>query len=305
MRVHWSFTAAGAIAIGVLAWSPAHAQQTEQEKPGVVQKTGDAIGNAADKTGEAAKKAVDKTEQAVGLEASDDPAKNAGNIKGVIAQVAEAAVTKSGLDDVEERFTKADRERLDQNKDALKNNAALDGRIDQFQKDWKAKYNQDFKIPDKDAVYGNDFAMITQGEEARTASARITPGDTAKPAADSDKEKNARNYAMLNIPASHGKAALSVPLIHEGGSWKIDIPNSVDSNKLRDNVQTALTHCDEMKDQWPADVNDAYRGVTHAILIAVMDQPLDQKAQPAAGQLPADQGTAPAGQQPAPGQPAR
>src|SRR5262249_33358231 len=153
------------------------AQQTDDRS--AAQKTGDAIGNAAEKTGEAAKKAVDKTEQAVGIEASDNPERNAKNIKGVISEVTEAALTKSGLDDIEERLTKADRDRLDQNKDALKNNAALDGRIEQFQKDWKAKYNQDFKIPDKEAVYSNDFAMISQGAEARTASAQI-PADAAK-----------------------------------------------------------------------------------------------------------------------------
>src|SRR5262249_38741737 len=142
MRMHWSIVAA-ALAFGGFAITPAHAQE-QQPQPSAAQKAGDAIGNAAEKTGEAAKKAVDKTEQAVGLEASDDPAKNASSIKVVIAEVAEASLTKSGLDDVVERFSSADRDRLNQNKDALKNNASLDGRIDQFQKDWKAKYNQDF-----------------------------------------------------------------------------------------------------------------------------------------------------------------
>jgi hypothetical protein len=290
MRVHWSFVAAGAIAIGALTL-PAQAQN-DPNQPNAAERAGQAIGNAADKTGEAAKKAVDKTGQAVGLEASDDLAKTSESIRGVVAEVAEAALTKGGLDDVAERLSKADRDRLDQNKDALKNNAALDGRIEQFQKDWKEKYSQDFKIPDKTAVYSNDFAMIQQGDEARTASSKVDPTAAAS------TDTNARNFAIVNIPQSHGKPALSVPFVHEGLGWKINIPDSVDSNKLRDNVQAALTKCDENKDKWPSDVNDAYRGVTHEILLAIIGAPSDQ-AQPAAGQLPADQRTAPAGQQPA------
>jgi hypothetical protein len=288
MKLQSKLFIAAALAVGAFSISPTWAQQTDDANKGAIEKTGDA-----------AKNAVDKTEQAVGIEASDNPERNAKNIRAVISEVTEAALTKSGLDDIEERLSKGDRERLDQNKDALKNNAALDGRIEQFQKDWKAKYNQDFKIPDKNAVYSADFAMITQGAEARTASSKL-PADNAKPAADADK--NDRDFASVKIAASHGKPEVSVPLVYEKArGWKIDIPDSVDSNKLRDNVQNALTHCDEMKDKWPSDVNDAYRGVSHAILLSLMDQPLDaQAAQPAAGQLPADQGTAPPPATPSP-----
>lgn len=291
MKKHLSLFAAAALAVAAFAIVPARAQQDDAHKPGVGEKVGNAVDNAADKTGEAAKKAVDKTGQAVGLEASDDPAKNVGGIREVVVEVTEASLTKSGLDDIVERFSSADRDRLNQNKDALTNNSALDGRIEQFQKDWKAKYNQDFKIPDRDAIYTPDFAMITQGAEARTAGAQF-PADAAKPAG--DKAKEARNYAAIRIAASHGKPAVTVPIVHEARGWKIDVPDTVDANKLRDNVQAALTKCDEMKDQWPADVNEAYRGVSHGLLIAIMDQPMDEKAQPAAGQFPADQGTAPA-----------
>jgi hypothetical protein len=143
--------------------------------------------------------------------------------------------------------------------------------------------------------------MISQGDEARTASAKVDPTAAAP------TDTNARNFAIIMIPQSHGMAAVSVPFVHEAGGWKINVPDSVDANKLRDGVQAALTRCDEAKDKWPSDVNDAYRAVSHDILIGIIGVPADQ-AQPAAGQLPADQGTAPAGQQPAapaPGQPAR
>ena len=67
-------------------------------------------------------------------------------------------------------------------------------------------------------------------------------------------------------------------MIHEfPGTWKIDIPDSVDGPKLQANLERELTAVKNMKDQWPADQNDAYRLVGHHILMAVMD------AKPASG----------------------
>jgi len=347
MRRHLSIVTAAAITVGAMGFtSTLRAQDNttadQANKPTVGQKienaadkTGDAIKNAADKTGDALKTAEQKTADTLGIhkDASAQQSKHAEEIHDVMAQVAEAALTKKGLDDMAERFVDADRNRLGQNQDALKNNEKLDGRIDEFRKDWKAKYNQDFDIKDEDKVYDASFAQITEGEEgkARTASDRIS-GDVSTPAgrtdvnvnvdnktgvdkpaantdgqtaADSNRNDPGRNIATVHIAASHGMPAVDVPMIHEAGGWKLDIPDTVDSNKLRDNVLNALTHCDDKKDQWPSDVNEAYRAVTHSVLLAVFDKPLQDStassgadtssgAQPAAGQqLPADQGTAP------------
>ena len=97
----------------------------------------------------------------------------------------------------------------------------------------------------------------------------------------------------------HCMPPIDVPMIHEAFGWKVDVPDSLDATKLRDNVLNALTHCDSKKDQWPADPIEAYRAVTHSISLAIMDKPLEDSAQPAAGQLPADQGTQPQPVQPA------
>jgi hypothetical protein len=73
MKLQSKLFIAAALAVGAFSISPTWAQQTDDaKKPGAVEKT------------------VDKTAQAVGLEASDDPAKNAESIRGVIAQVADA-----------------------------------------------------------------------------------------------------------------------------------------------------------------------------------------------------------------------
>ena len=92
-------------------------------------------------------------------------APDAEGIRDVLAQVAEASVTKGGLDDLVERFVDQDRNRLGQG--LPKDNADLDGRIDQFRKDWKAKYNQDFNIKDEEASLAN--FTIAQSETPRDA----------------------------------------------------------------------------------------------------------------------------------------
>jgi len=321
--------AAAALSISGLTWAQnTTADQQQQSNPTAGQrienaadKTGDAIKSGAEKTGDAIHSGYEKTKDAVGLnkDASAKQTEHAADVQKILAQVAEASVTKGGLDDMAERFVDADRNRLGQNQDALKNNQALDGRVAQFEKDWKDKYGHEFKVSYPDKAYDQSFAMITEGEEAgaRTASGKVNadtntqtppdqvnasnkegvdkPGVNTNGQTDADKNLNdkGRNMATVHIAASHGLPALDVPMIHEAGGWKIDIPDSVDAAKLRDNVQTALTKVDENKAQWPADETEAQRAVTHQVLAAIFDKTADSSAAPAGAQLPADQGTSP------------
>jgi len=329
MKKHMCIVAAAAaLTVGGMAF----AQNTagDQSSPTVGQKiengaakTGDTIKHGAEATGDAVKSGYDKTKDAVGLNknASANQAKNAEEIHDVMAQVTEAALTKNGLKDVVERFVDADRNRMGQEQDALKNGETLDGRIAQVETDWKAKYGQKFDVRDEDKVYDQNFAMITEGEEtgARTASDK-TNADTSttpppaqvnasnkegvdKPSVNSngqtDADKNlndkGRNIATVHIAASHNLPALDVPMIHEAGGWKLDVPDSVDAKKLHDNIQTALTKVGDMKAQWPSDEADAQRAVTHQVLLAIFDKQADANSATGAGaQLPADQGTSPA-----------
>jgi len=307
MRKHLSLVAAAAMAVGAMGLTTA---AIAQDAPPVdnrnaaeraVDNTGAAARDAADATKDAAKGAADATRDT--LRTSDTPNKNSEEINDVLAQVAEAALTKEGLDDMAERFVDADRNRIGQNQDALKNTTELDGRIAQLRDDWKAKYSEDFDIGDEDKVYGG-FAMISEGEigQPRTVGDRVaapaegvdapkanTSGQTA---ADTNRNDPGRNIATVTIAESHGLAAITIPMIHEAGGWKLDLPDSVDAQKLNDGVKAALTKVGDMKDQWPADKTEAYRHVTHAILAQLY---ADQKqaagdasgatgaAQPAAG----------------------
>ena len=331
MNKHLCIVAAAALAVAGMGYT-AYGQETTDNQPNTVEraadKTGDALNNAADKTGDAISNTADKTRDAL---KEGGPGNSKEEIHDVLAQVAEAAMNKDALDDMVERFVDADRNRLGQNQAALDDDS-LDAKVASLRDDWKAKYNAEFDIKDEDALYGQGFAMITEGEiadTARTAGERVSgdattagPGasasgnvggvsgsatvnpdtgradanvnnnttvDTPKAntdgqtAADTNRNDPGRNVATVKIAASHGMPELTVPMIHEAGGWKIDIPDTVDSAKLRDNVSNALSKCQEMKDKWPADANEAYRAVTHKVLLAIFDKPLMDEAQKASG----------------------
>jgi hypothetical protein len=258
---------------------------------------------------DAAERAGDKVERA-GLKVKDaakDAAAswNVGRIHTMMTGVTEASLTKGGFDDLVERFVDADRNRIgtwiknDANKAALDK---LDGRIAQFQKDWKAKYNQDFDIKDDARVFGSQEFNYAQGEigkDAQVAGERLPAaenvtkdnlGKKVDSAGNTTADKNldkGRNIAFVTVKESHGLPELKVPLVHElPDMWKIDVPDNIDGQKLYDNLLKHLTMANEQKDKWPANVDDAYRMVAHHVLMAVLD--VDEGARAAGAKLGAD-----------------
>ena len=226
-------------------------------------------------------------------------APDAEGIRDVLAQVTEAALTKGGLDDLVERLVDQDRNRVGQG--INQTFADLDGRIDQFRRDWQAKYNQEFDINNEEQVFPNSTFMINQGELGRNAAGAELDVDVDRnadgsrtatvdvdrksgvdspdsAAADANRNDPGRNVANVRIQASHGMPALTVPMVHEAPDrWKIDVPNTLTADKLKANVLAHLTAANQMQDQWPADVNQAQAMVAHHVLMALMDQPVQQR----------------------------
>jgi len=226
---------------------------------------------------------------------ADQMAPDAKDIRGMLKDATEAGVKKNGFDNLVRRFVDADRDRISKSDKSVTKDDwnKLNGRIEQFHKDWKAKYNQDFDIDHPEMVFNDTFRII-QGKigDAQPAGARMgdnTAGNTGNmdksapdttPGPQSDKvaggdvnREPGRKVAKVTFPASHGLPMLYIPLIREvPDAWKIDVPDSVDARKLYDNLLNHVTMIDEHKDQWPSDVNDAYRLVSHHILMGVMDQ---------------------------------
>jgi len=264
--IHWS--AAAALSISGLALT-------------TNVRADDTLGQKIDRT-------VDKTKDKANATKSGW---EVGRVYTMLGQLTNDALTKGDFKKVAGKFNDADEKRVDawakdnNNKDKLD---ALDGRIAQFQGDWKNKYKSDFKIAKDDVVFGNAMFTIEQGEigrDAQLAGEKLPPADSSHPVTGGDKNlEKGRNVAYLTVAASHGLPELKVPLIHElPDAWKIDVPDSVDGKKLYDNLLTRLTALDEQKDKWPDDVNDAYRLVTHQILMAVLD--VDNHASSAVGEF--------------------
>jgi len=330
MKKHLAIVAAAAFALGGVSLTWAQDRDLSD-------KTSDAASDVGDKTKDAAQDVRAKTAETIGIgsadQASQHQSPHAEDIHDVMAQVAEAALTKDGLDDIAERLVDADRNRLGQGgDDALKSDDALNTQIGQLADAWKAKYGNEFDIKDEDKVYSTSFASIMEGEigdRARTAGETVT-GDAARTdsgaaasgrvgdvsgeakvntdtgtakvdvdnntgvdapkvntdgqtAADTNRNDPGRNKATVRIAASHGLPALDVAMLHEAGGWKFDIPDTVDAAKFKSNLNSALMDISNKKDQWPADADEAYRHVTHRVLMALFDKSADAGAGAGAG----------------------
>jgi hypothetical protein len=153
---------------------------------------------------------------------------------------------------------------------------------------------------------GTGAGVGTAGATGTGASAVTgtgTPAGTGTGAANN-------NVATVIIPASHNMPEASAILTREAGAnatgaagasaetWKLDLPDSVDARQLQQNLARQLRSLNEAQTTWPAQANDAYNMVTHAVVLA-LSQP---------GQYPAETHPRPAntganqqqtGQQPA------
>ena len=82
-----------------------------------------------------------------------------------------------------------------------------------------------------------------------------------------------RNIAVAQFQTNQYFSGLNASLIHEAGGWKFDVPNTLTAQRLYDNLVNNLGTLDRSRDQWPADVNEAYRRFTQAVVAAMYDAP--------------------------------
>jgi len=210
------------------------------------------------------------------------------DIRSELANLTEDAVGHNKFDNFIGNFVDQDRNRMKDVKDS--DVTALNEKIGDIRRAWKDKYGHDFDIHKENAVFNEQFSIL-QGEVTDTNQAMTnwpvpaTAELAAKPGnegaavvagATSGKDKGdinlekGRNVALVQVPASHGLPGLTISLIHElPDQWRIDVPNNVTGQQLKDNLTKHLTHVDGMKGQWPADENDAYRAVAHHVLMAI------------------------------------
>ena len=111
-----------------------------------------------------------------------------------------------------------------------------------------------------------------------------------------DREHNLKQgseVALVNFPEHKGLKPLTVSLVQaEGDQWKIDLPNDLTATDLKSNLDKHLTHLLSIKDQWPADRNEASRIVAQHVMMAMYDVDLpgtQGQKQPGQMQQPAKQ----------------
>lgn len=211
-----------------------------------------------------------------------------GEAKSGLAKLAERSVTKGDFEKYLRELAKPDQERTQQFKDF--DQKKLDGRIAQIEKAWKDKYGKDFDLDSKNVVFDERFTMV-QGEvadpnvalanwpvaatggEAVTASNKETANrDTKQEKREASEEKlqKGRNVAIVHFPAAYGLPAMNVSMIHQlPAFYCVDIPNTRTGEQVYNDLLNHLTWIGEHVDQWPADVNDAYRMVAYHAVAAV------------------------------------
>lgn len=169
------------------------------------------------------------------------------NIYNSLGNTVENAVKKGEFDDVVGHLDKPDRDRIGNFKD--QKFAEYDGLIDKFQADWKGKYNDAFDL-DNSKVFENWVKVAKVGETS--------------------------DYTKVNVmfPAGHGLPELTVPMVKDAMTWKIDVPDDVSGSQLQKSLQDHLTAFDNMKDQWPADKVEAQRALAHHLFMGVMNKPV-------------------------------
>jgi hypothetical protein len=271
--------AAAALAMGVFATAGCKKEESAQntnttDNRTAGEKASDAIAKSGETAANAARNAADKTAEGARtagekLKAATQPSadKALRDARATLATCVEAALTHNGLSDMVERFSKPARDRIGKiDKDSL---GDLNAAIGQFKNDWKAKYNQDFKLTDKDEVVFGSPVEVKVGDTgaARLAAARTSANDTG--ATSSDREAN--NVVTVTMPATADAPALALRLVNEGtvmASYKIEVPDSLTADQLRDALTQQVKAIDGMKGSWPSDVNEAYRIASQHILAA-------------------------------------
>jgi hypothetical protein len=120
--------------------------------------------------------------------------------------------------------------------------------------------NSNATTPESTSAGGRNDASAAAGSAAANAN---SAGNSAA--------GQACNCITAMIPAANDKPAVTARFVNEGGQWKLDIPDTVDGQKIQQNLQQAMTKLEDKKSSWPADANEAERDAAHCVLAALTD----------------------------------
>jgi hypothetical protein len=188
------------------------------------------------------------------------------------------------------------------------NNKRLKDVVTSFSDAWKTKYNQKFDI-DVSRVFGGTSLSIATGEvsdpnalignwpvDSSMLSKMTGSAAGGKATAEDIREtqdkafggrvnlEKGRNVAVATLHSGTALKDVTASLIHETASgWKFDVPNTLTAQQLYDNLVANLSYLDQHREALPADVNDGYRLVSHAVIAAIYDVNIAKDTGRAAG----------------------
>ena len=221
-----------------------------------------------------------------GIKPKDNQSDNK-SIRETFEDLTEAAVEENAFDDLVERLIDQDRNRI--GKFAHDHAGDLNAIGQRIKTAWHEKYKDNFEFDadtdfkDLPVVRGEitdpkqvathwPVPAVSTGADAQAiqASARQEKTSNDNPDLNSNIEKG-REVAIVTIPASHGLPAVNVSLVKELQGYRVDVPNTLSAEQLRDNLVKHMTDVADHPDQWPADRRDAADFFAHHVMMAVYD----------------------------------
>lgn len=126
----------------------------------------------------------------------------------------------------------------------------------------------------------------TETSEAQTGDVQANP-DADRPARGEQASARATASGRMitaMIPPHHNAAEAHLRLKREGSDWKIDLPDSMTREQLTANLSRHLGDIQQQKENWPEQESEAYKMVSHQLLVALTDSALKPSSQNGAQQ---------------------
>ena|ERR1700722_12024108 len=209
----------------------------------------------------------------------------ASGVKTTLVQLTQRAVTKDSYDSFFSSFlsdlAKHDKARAQEFKGV--DQQRLNDVIGQIQAGWRAKYNADFVVSDKNLTFNEEFPIV-QGEVSDPTAAACSTWPVAAAAGQpvavsasseqqqcNTKELTAgRAVAVIQFPAGDGLPATHVSLIHQAlTGWYVAIPVERTGEQIYTDLSARLNNIAAHQDQWPADETAGYRMVARNVAAAL------------------------------------
>jgi hypothetical protein len=217
---------------------------------------------------------------------------SASGIKSGLVKMTDSAVTKGSFNNFLAELSVQDREKAREYKNP--DQSRLDSSIQRIQSAWQAKYNRSIDISDKNLVFNDRFTIIQGKVEDPNLALANWPvaacsraqqssdisvnsnvssvnGNTATPytgSTDQQKEiddaklTKGRDVALVRIPAGDGLPEMTVSMIfHYPLFWRVDAPKDRTGEQIYNDLASQLDWIAGHTEQWPSNVDDAYRMV--------------------------------------------